>query len=230
MITMKEDEPDFNSSELGTKDYWDNTYQKEILNFSESGDVGHIWYGEGCHKRVINWMKKSALLHEDPVLDIGCGNGMMLVELRKQGYRNLWGVDYSVGAITLAKQIATSRGMDGIYFQTVDLLSDAVCEGTCLTPGKYKLCLDKGTYDTISSMPEQRELAMRKYRETVREILRVDGQLVITSSNWTRKQLMSQFTPDFYLADEIPTPTLQFGGVCGNTVTVLVFRKVNTNT
>lgn len=30
-------------SELGTKDYWDKSYAREIKNFKSHGDVGEIW-------------------------------------------------------------------------------------------------------------------------------------------------------------------------------------------
>lgn len=34
---------ELNSSELGTKEYWDKSYDVEIKNYKNHGDVGEIW-------------------------------------------------------------------------------------------------------------------------------------------------------------------------------------------
>lgn len=43
-------------------------------------------------------------------ITLGCGNGMLLVDLWEAGFRNLLGVDYSDHAIQLASSVAQSRG------------------------------------------------------------------------------------------------------------------------
>lgn len=42
--------------------------------------------------------------HSSSILDLGCGYGRNLTELKKQGYENLWGVDISKQLIKRAKQ------------------------------------------------------------------------------------------------------------------------------
>jgi 2-polyprenyl-3-methyl-5-hydroxy-6-metoxy-1,4-benzoquinol methylase len=39
------------------------------------------------------------------ILDVGCGNGTMLVGLAAQGFANLAGQDYSSNAVELARQV-----------------------------------------------------------------------------------------------------------------------------
>ena len=44
------------SSVLGTKDYWDSAYQKELSNFTEIGDEGTVWFGRDAQRRVGKWL------------------------------------------------------------------------------------------------------------------------------------------------------------------------------
>lgn len=37
------DDGHFGSSKLGTKDYWDTFYEKELANLEDHGEEGEIW-------------------------------------------------------------------------------------------------------------------------------------------------------------------------------------------
>ena len=129
-------------SALGTQEYWDNRYKEEIANFEDHGDPGEIWFGEDTVERTIEWIKKQESISKNSkILDIGCGNGMFLVELFTQGYVNSFGMDYSEDAIELAKSIGQKRNFKTEY---------SVCNILEGLEGQFDVIHDKGTYDAIS--------------------------------------------------------------------------------
>nr|CAD7445500.1 unnamed protein product [Timema bartmani] len=73
---------DLQSSELGTREFWEDTYALEIGNFQDHGDVGEVWFGEDSSLRVTRWLSScDDVLKDDAIIDLGCGNGMQLIEL-----------------------------------------------------------------------------------------------------------------------------------------------------
>lgn len=58
-------------SELGTKDYWDKSYDTEIKNYHSHGDVGEVWFDEDSQIRVINWMLKNNIPQNSQIIDLG---------------------------------------------------------------------------------------------------------------------------------------------------------------
>jgi len=52
MDSMPNKDADFVSSKLGTKEYWDEAYEKELNTFEDIGDVGEIWFGEQVQNRM----------------------------------------------------------------------------------------------------------------------------------------------------------------------------------
>lgn len=58
-------------SELGTKDYWEKSYNCEINNYKSHGDVGEVWFDEDSQIRVINWMLKNDIPSESKIIDLG---------------------------------------------------------------------------------------------------------------------------------------------------------------
>ena len=53
------------SSVLGTKDYWDSAYRKELSNFTEIGDEGTVWFGRDAQRRVGKWLGDQKLDKEN---------------------------------------------------------------------------------------------------------------------------------------------------------------------
>ncbi|KAL9959284.1 hypothetical protein ACROYT_G032595 [Oculina patagonica] len=114
--TSEEDSGKLPPSKLGTKKYWDEAYSEEMVNFNDTGDVGEVWFGENSMNRIVKWIKKCENITKlSSFLDIGCGNGMLLVNLAQHGYTNLVGVDYSEGAIQLALAIAAEEQVNIKY-------------------------------------------------------------------------------------------------------------------
>ncbi|XP_046396710.1 EEF1A lysine methyltransferase 2 [Ischnura elegans] len=213
------------SSELGTKEYWDNAYDMEIKNFKEFGDVGEIWFGEGCASRITKWLESNESNKSESVVDLGCGNGMLLMKLAENGWKDLTGVDYSQSAIDLAKGIAKSEEVS-ISYQVWDILSSE----EVFQRKRFGVALDKGTYDAISLSPEDRTQCRQKYISSVKRILKPNGLLIITSCNWTEEELKATFCPaGFEAVALIPAPQFQFGGSSGNKVTSIVFKNIEDN-
>ncbi|XP_076057485.1 uncharacterized protein LOC143034990 [Oratosquilla oratoria] len=215
--------PESEISQSTTPLTWDDCYVKELSNFKSSGDVGEIWYGEDNSARVLRWFEDNEDLRpETSILDIGCGNGVFLLDLSDRGFTNLQGVDYSQAAIELSKTIAREKDVD-IRFEQ----GDAVTGTGDLLKRKYQICHDKGTFDAISLCPEDAGKKCAAYLNNVHNMLEDNGLLVITCCNWTDDELaekLSHYFEKFYI---IPTPTFIFGGKVGRQVTSMVFRKVN---
>ena len=38
-------------------------------------------FGEDSQNRVVNWIEQSSVQISDPIIDLGCGNGIILIEL-----------------------------------------------------------------------------------------------------------------------------------------------------
>ncbi|KAJ8938459.1 hypothetical protein NQ314_011496 [Rhamnusium bicolor] len=177
---------------------------------------GEIWFGEDIVDRIIRWLNKSEIAKkESKIVDIGCGNGMLLIELANEGYTNLHGLDYSKKAVELAKAIAEKQNIN-ISYSECDVL-----EGL---KDNYDIIHDKGTYDAISLSEDATE-NRHKYIENVYNSLQDDGVFIITSCNWTQHELDQHFKVKFYLTEIIATPQFKFGGVIGNVVSLCVFKK-----
>ncbi|CAG0903489.1 unnamed protein product, partial [Cyprideis torosa] len=205
-------------SALGKKEYWDSHYVKELDNFTEFGDSGENWFGESCMKRILKYIFSLHLSKNTAVLDVGCGNGVMLTEgLYPEGFKNMVGWDYSTAAIDLAKRISSNAGATEILFEVRNILE------VDLLPS-FDLIHDKGTFDAISFDSSQRVT----YAEKISSLLLPSGRLILTSCNWTEKELKHIFQDASVLLEDVGTvahPSMQFGGQCGQTVSTVVFRK-----
>ncbi|XP_014649546.1 PREDICTED: protein-lysine N-methyltransferase METTL10 isoform X2 [Ceratotherium simum simum] len=189
----------FVPSALGTREHWDAVYERELKTFQEYGDTGEIWFGEESMNRLIRWMQKHKIPLDASVLDIGTGNGVFLVELAKFGFSNVTGIDYSPSAIQLSGSIIEKEGLSNIKL--------------------------KGTFDAISLNPDNAIEKRKQYVKSLSRVLKVKGFFLITSCNWTKEELLNEFSEGFELFEELPTPKFSFGGRSGNSVAALVFQK-----
>ncbi|OAR02121.1 hypothetical protein LLEC1_01644 [Akanthomyces lecanii] len=173
-------------------------------------------------------------------LDLGCGNGSILFALRAAGWRGpLTGVDYSAHSIRLASQIASSKASfaSNITFAEWDLIHGPPLSATTLAPQHtFDVVLDKGTFDAIS-LSDATDAAGRRaceaYRARVLPLLPVGGLFLITSCNWTEDELRGWFVGGervagaaFEEAGRVQYQMFSFGGVSGQTISTLCFRKV----
>ncbi|EME48902.1 hypothetical protein DOTSEDRAFT_84415 [Dothistroma septosporum NZE10] len=239
-------------SELGTKEYWEAAYAREIHNNSaDTTDEGIIWFDESnAEDTVLSKLQSYTTSNGGPLpqssarfLDLGTGNGHMLFALREDvdddGERwtgEMVGVDYSSKSVELARQLDSQRreasgGRAGTYaevrFEHWDLLTEAA--GHWLEDG-FEVVPDKGTFDAISLMPHSGETPhpCETYRAQVELLIKPGYFLVITSCNWTKDELVSWLTPEdgrLTLHDEAKYRTFTFGGRTGQSIVTLIFQK-----
>ncbi len=55
--------------------------------------IGRLAAGRYGIPPMVNWIKRAGVDLNDPVLDVGCGNGALLLEMSASGFSNLTGVD-----------------------------------------------------------------------------------------------------------------------------------------
>ena len=216
-------------SSLGTKGHWDAAYELELSNFEDNGDVGDVWFGEKLGRRIAAWIEErnsgEAEKAAAAVLDVGCGNGQLLLLLRQKGFQRLTGIDYSEHAVALARKVADKEGANIITFQAVDVLQsqeeDVGSEG-------FDFVVDKGTFDAISLNPHMTmgESVIR-YTNFIKKSLKSTGYFVIASCNWTKEELLQLFSGHLQLVDEIASPAFAFGGKQGSRITTLICRKIS---
>uniref|UniRef100_A0A8C6FHC3 EEF1A lysine methyltransferase 2 n=1 Tax=Moschus moschiferus TaxID=68415 RepID=A0A8C6FHC3_MOSMO len=210
----------FVPSALGTREHWDAVYKRELQTFQEYGDTGEIWFGEESMTRLIRWMQKHKIPLDASVLDIGTGNGVFLVELEAEfGFSDVTGIDYSPSAIQLSGSIIEKEGLSNIKLKVENFLNPS----TKLSG--FHICIDKGTFDSISLNPDNAVEKRKQYVKSLSRVLKVKGFFLITSCNWTKEELLDEFSEGFELFEELPTPKFSFGGRSGKSVAVFVFQK-----
>ncbi|KMZ64586.1 Methyltransferase-like protein [Zostera marina] len=253
--------PDANEVEpsvLGLQSYWDDTYVEDLANFHQHGHAGEVWFGADVMDTVATWSRRLCIdfnhdentsvgtggesessdevdkdLSRWNVLDIGTGNGLLLHEMKKQGFTNLTGTDYSETGINLARSLATHNGHTDINFLVDDILDSKLEK-------QFNLVLDKGTLDAIGLHPEGPARRIM-YWESVSKLIAPGGILVITSCNHTKDELLEEVenfnqktsqdsqneagnSSDFQYLDHVQTyPTIMFGGIEGSRVATVAF-------
>lgn len=197
-----------------------------------------IRFGKRCERRIVDWVVKSVPL-QSRIIEVGSGNGHLLVALAKQGgFVELVGIDYSEGAIELACAYAQKEGCtEAVKYIVGDLLNTKKREAlSSLSPAD--LVIDKGTFDAVclselsgvgnnTDGPHTRINSLCSlFKASLKLLLKPAGEsrFLITSCNWTKEELLALFQPEFQLVDEIEHPSISFGGHKGQTVTTLVFK------
>ncbi|UZJ54591.1 hypothetical protein CBS101457_003911 [Exobasidium rhododendri] len=229
------------SSKLGTQEYWDSVYDREIDNFEQIGDEGEIWFGEEAVQRMVDFLDEArdeGLFGKTPsVLDLGTGNGHLLFELLDLSppftdADKMLGVDYSKPSIDLCNRIAKGRESEAckVRFEVVDFLADT----TQLEKQRWDLICDKGTVSknrgiALSSAKDGSNDPVSQYVTSLERICKTECIYLITSCNFTEVELIRVTTPSsiagFSVHHVVPTPSFSFGGQKGSTTTTIAFRR-----
>ncbi|KAI9692261.1 MAG: hypothetical protein M1822_006491 [Bathelium mastoideum] len=165
------------------------------------------------------------------------------------------GVDYSAKAVALARRVAEAEGKGEIRFRVWDVVrgerprteeAGEEGEGEEVNGEKeeeeeeeegggewigdgFDLVLDKGTFDAVS-LSEDRDGEGRsgceEYRRRVQELVRKGGFVVVTSCNWTEEELRGWIEDEgLEYWGKVKYPSFTFGGVKGQTICTLCFRR-----
>ena len=134
------------------------------------------------------------------------------------------GVDYSLASVELARRIAGQKNLD-IEFEVWDIMGN---ENPWLGE-VFDVVLDKGTFDAVSLNAEEDVDGRRTcegYRDKVEKMVKPGGRFLITSCNWTEKELREWFGGgDLVVEGRVEYPTFSFGGLKGQSVYSVCFRR-----
>ncbi|ODV79836.1 uncharacterized protein CANTADRAFT_48903 [Suhomyces tanzawaensis NRRL Y-17324] len=243
-----------NSSKLGTQEYWNEFYKREINNFQENEeDTGECWFDDSdAENKMIQFIldklneDEFPFTHEEiKFLDLGTGNGHLLFQLHEdleeeyEGQRELkfgfTGVDYSPDSVEFSREIAAKKYPESSFsFDQVDLL--AKHNNTFLLDHKqqFDILLDKGTLDAIAlnqdPLPDfEGKIGMDAYADQVSQLMHSNSILLITSCNFTEEELIQIITSNksnsLSVWGKINYPSFQFGGAKGSTICSIAFIK-----
>ncbi|KFA47167.1 hypothetical protein S40293_09615 [Stachybotrys chartarum IBT 40293] len=265
-MSPQQDQPaHLEPSELGTKQYWDSLYTSELSNHAhDPSDIGTVWFDDSdAEAKMVEFLAGIAddgddeatvdsALRGTPLskattafLDLGCGNGSLLLALRDDGWSGrLLGVDYSAQSIALADRVAAFRASEQtpdaahlappVEFREWDVIAGPL-DDLPPSPG-WDVVLDKGTFDAIS-LSDERDARGRRlcegYRDRVWQLARPGGGLfLVTSCNWTEAELRTWFEGSggedgagFEVVGRVEYRSFSFGGHKGQTISTLCFRK-----
>lgn len=234
---------------------WNTLYARESANHaSNPSDTGTVWFDDSdAEAKMVRFLNElpslSGQKQRASLLDMGCGNGSMLFSLRGQDWCGpALGVDRSPQSVRLARQIASSRedahpSSPPVCFAEWDAVTgpyETVLLGFAQQQG-WDVVLDKGTFDAISLSDERldgRRLC-EIYPGRLLRLVKKGGILLITSCNWTEDELTNWFAGKkdaegasesedgrFVVAGRVEYSTFSFGGVKGQTISTLCFRRV----
>lgn len=237
-----------NSSKLGTQEYWNNFYKREIDNFNnDSDDTGECWFDDSdAELKMVQFLVEKLNdgafeeLTTIRFIDLGTGNGHLLFQLQEELEEEcertdlnffFKGIDYSPDSVEFSKSIQTKRGLTNFEFDQVDLLAK---ENAFLqaNEGKYDIMLDKGTLDAIALNNDpiadfDNKIGLEVYTSQVTKLLHPGSVFLVTSCNFTEEELTKIITEEGSLEvwDKINYKTFEFGGVQGSTICSIAFVK-----
>ena len=162
----------------------------------------------------------------------------MLFLLREEGGFDgeMLGVDYSAQSVELCRRLADSKGLgkeDGQGKQEVEF---EIWDISQTQPRHdwfeaFDIVLDKGTFDAISLSADidyEGKRVCEGYRERVECVVKQGGYVVVTSCNWTERELKSWFAGEqsgLEAVGRVEYPVFKFGGQTGQSVSTVCFKK-----
>ena len=211
-------------SKLGTLDHWNEAYKQEIEQFKNNGnELGDIWFGKALQKRLVNYILKNYPDKSIKIFDVGFGNGVFLYKLAKNGYTNLYGIDYSPDSLELAKMIIESKEKKHEKKFNLNLFCEDINTTNKIINESFDLIHDKGSFDAYMMNNKNK---LENYHKYIKSYSKNGTILIITSCNNTREELKSKFPLEkgFQYIDEIKNKTFVFGGQEGQQQATQIYK------
>ena len=212
------------TSKLGTKEHWESTYKEDIELFkNNSEECGEIWFGKQLQKKIVNFIKENFPVKNARILDIGCGNGIFLYKLCKNGYSNLWGIDYSEASVELAKMIIKQKDSKKNRKFPINFFCEDINNTAHIINGKFDIIHDKGAMDAYLL---NKNNTLEKYKAYLKSYSKNGTIFIITSCNNTREELKEKFTEKegYSFINEIQNKTFTFGGHSGQQAATQIYK------
>ncbi|KAL7034409.1 hypothetical protein ACKWTF_007952 [Chironomus riparius] len=168
------------SEEFATKEYWNKFFQKR-------GKLAFDWYGE--FPELCGALSKY-IKTKDKILNVGCGNSKLSVDMFKTGYSTITNIDISEVVIEQMKKTHRNIG-EWIQMDATKMTFD---------DESYSVILDKGTLDAMMSEESESEMALNYFNE-VKRVLKNGGRFVIISllQSHILETLLSYFPSNNFL-------------------------------
>uniref|UniRef100_A0A7S3EEI3 Protein-lysine N-methyltransferase RMAR00112_LOCUS17155 n=1 Tax=Rhodosorus marinus TaxID=101924 RepID=A0A7S3EEI3_9RHOD len=239
------EQADKHVSELGKREYWSSTYEKELDLFREHRTYGEDWFSRHTGRGRLRKFIEDQIINtfgeaNTRLLDVGCGNGLLLMEMAESErvtFQFLQGIDYAESAIDVClayqrkkllknqeqartvHEKATRPRIHGISFKHMDFLDNS------LETKSFEVVHDKGTLDAMYLSSEEN---LGLYMRNLASVVADRGLFIITSCNLTKEELLGLFSPPVFpsakLLDELSHRSFTFGGQKGSAVTTLAIE------
>lgn len=161
-------------------------------------------FGEDSVEKMVDWTQDNIAKDPAPtILEVGAGNGALLFALQESGYRGsrIQGVDYSEGAVKLARAVGITRGegCEEIVFNACDFLREyplpldgSVSEDVA----EWDLVLDKGTFDAIAlaDKDEHGNAPADGYPPRIGRVVKPGGYFLIVCTSYLRMSTLDPLT------------------------------------
>jgi SAM-dependent methyltransferase len=218
--------PDYQSP-LGTLQHWDSAYLQEIEQLHNNpSELGDIWFGKNLQKKIVNYINDNFSDKKINILDIGCGNGVLLYKLSKKNFENLFGIDYSIQSINLAKEIITIKEKKHNKKFNINFFQEDINNKSNNINIKFDIIHDKGSLDAF--LMNKNNSIENYYKYLFSYSIKNKTIFIITSCNNTKEELLNKFSLEkgFKLINEIKSKTFSFGGHEGNDHVTLIFQII----
>ncbi len=146
------------------QEHWDRVYT--------TGEITRLgWYEEKAEKS-LELINACELDREDCILDVGSGATTLIASLLDAGYRNIIATDLSAVALEKARARLSAQQAGLVRW----VVTDITAPENLAEPGEVDLWHDRAVLHFLTE-EEQRSA----YLETLRKLLKPDGQVIIAA-------------------------------------------------